>query len=489
MLTQKDTPYFDAMIKYVRDRVVPFHTPGHKQGGGTVKKFRDLIGEKALKLDLDIDDIEDYDNALRSAQKLTAEAYGADNSFFLVNGSTGGIHTMLLATCNYGDEIIVPRNAHKSVMSGIIMAGAVPVFIPYQIDKELHVPFNVEPEDVEKTIKKHPKAKVLIIASPTYYGLSTDTQEIVRIAHSYGKIILIDEAWGAHFKFHPDLPVSAMDAGADMCTNSTHKLLSGLTQSSMLHIKGNRVKKDRVKSMITLIQTTSPSCLLRASLDCTRMQMATEGKSLLTKAIRLAEKARNGINKIQGLRCHGKELVGKKGCYAMDPTRLIITAKELGYTGYDMEKILRKKYKIKVEMADLFNIVAIVSIGDTEKRIDYFLSSLADFASKEKGNVKKIQQISKKYRNIIGSLNNVPQQLLIPHQALFSPQKALTLVNSVGGISAELIVSYPPGIPLLLPGEKISEEVIDYIKIGMEAGMKFTGAEDNSLKTIKVVAD
>lgn len=297
VLTQKNTPYLDAMVKYVKDGVIPFHTPGHKQGRGIAKKFLKLVGEKALKLDLDIDDIENYDSALESAQELAAKAYNADNSFFLVNGSTGGIHTMLLTTCNYGDKIIVPRNAHKSVMSGIIMAGAVPVFIPYEVDKEFNIPYNVEPADVERVIKKNPQAKAVIIVNPTYYGLATDIKKIAHIAHSNGRIFLIDEAWGAHFKFHSKLPISAMDAGADMCINSTHKLLSGMTQTSMLHMKGNRVKKNRIKTIISLIQTTSPSCLLRASLDCSRMQMATEGKKLLTRAIELSEKGEKKLIK------------------------------------------------------------------------------------------------------------------------------------------------------------------------------------------------
>lgn len=488
MLNQKSTPYFDAVIKYVEDGVVPFHTPGHKQGRGITKKFLNLIGEKALKLDLDVDDIDDYKGVLASAQALAAKAYNADNSFFLVNGSTGGIHTMLLTTCNYGDKIIVPRNAHKSVMSGIIMAGAVPVFIPYEVDKEFNIPYNVEPSDVEKVIKKNRDARAVIIVNPTYYGLATDIKQIAQIVHSYDKIFLVDEAWGAHFTFHPRLPISAMEAGADMCVNSTHKLLSGMTQSSMVHMKGSRIKKDRIKTIISLIQTTSPSCLLRASLDCSRMQMATEGRKLLTKAIGLAEKARKEINKIKGLHCYGKELIGRKGCYAVDPMRLVITARDLGYTGYDMEKILKQRYNIKVEMADLFNVVAIVSIGDTEKEINLLVSALDDFVERWKGDFHKVHRISEKYRVLMSSFD-VPQQLMIPHQAIFSPQKAVTLGNAAERISAELVVSYPPGIPLLLPGEKISKEVIDYIKIGLSAGMNFDGAEDNLLRTIKVVIE
>jgi arginine/lysine/ornithine decarboxylase len=481
MLTQTHTPYFDAMIKYVEDKTVPFHTPGHKQGKGSIEKFRKFVGKELLKLDLDIDDIEDYEKVLEEAEALAAQAYGADNSFFLVNGTTSGVHVMILSACSHGDEIIVPRNAHKSIISGIILAGAVPVFIPSEMDEELHIPYNVEPKDVEEAIKKHPNAKAVIIVNPTYYGFTTDIERIAQITHSYDKLLLVDEAWGAHFKFHPLLPISAIDAGADMCVNSTHKLLSGMTQASMLHIKGNRINSARVKSILSLIQTTSPSCILRASLDCARMQMATEGKDLLSKTIKLATKAADEINKIPGLHCLGKELIGKPGVYNIDLTRLTITVKEKGYTGYEVERILQEQYKIKIEMADLFNIVVIISIGDTEQDIDYLISCLREFSSKE------IEKVPKKYGRLIDFVHNLPQQVLTPHDAVFAKQKVIELTHSIGEISAELIVPFPPGIPLLLPGERISKEIIDYIELEAKAGMRFNGPEDPTLKTIKVV--
>jgi len=481
MLTQYHTPYFDAMIKYVEDKTIPFHTPGHKQGRGSTEKFRKFVGEEILKLDLDVDDIEDYEKVLENAETLAAQAYGADHSFFLINGSTSGIHAMILTVCGYGDKIIIPRNAHKSIISGIILAGAVPVFVPSDMDEELHIPYNIEPEDVEEAIKKHPEAKAVVVVNPNYYGLATDIKRIGEIAHSYDKLLLVDEAWGAHFKFHPLLPVSAMEAEADMWVNSTHKLLSGMTQSSMLHIKGNRVNPARVKSILGLIQTTSPSCILRASLDCARMQMATEGERLLTKTIKLATKAREQINKIPGLYCFGEELIGRPGVYEIDPTRLTITVKNKSYTGYEVERILQKQYKIKIEMSDLFNIVVIISIGDTEQEIDYLLSCLKEFSSKQ------VKKVSKKYGRLINFLHNLPQQVLTPHDAIFAKQKAVELIHSEGEVSAELIVPFTPGIPLLLPGERISKEIIDYINLESKAGMRFNGPEDHTLKTIKVV--
>jgi len=482
MLSQYQTPYFEAMIKYLEDKMVPFHTPGHKQGKGSPERFRQFIGEKALKLDLDVDDIENYEKVLELAEELAAQAYGVDKTFFLVNGTTSGVHLMILTTCSYGDEIIVPRNAHKSIVSGIILAGAVPVFIPSEMDEELHIPYNVTVEDVEEAIKKHPKAKAVILVNPTYYGLTTDIKTIAQITHSYNKLLLVDEAWGAHFKFHPLLPLSAVESDADMCVNSTHKLLSGMTQTSMLHIQGHRVNPGRVKSILSLIQTTSPSCILRASLDCARMQMATEGESLLTKTIHLATKARNEINKIPGLYCFGEEIIGKPGVYNMDLTRLTITVKGIGYTGYEVERILQEQFKIKIEMSDLFNIVVIISLGDTEEEIDYLLFCLKKLSSKKKINTKK-------YGRLINFLHNLPNQVLTPHDAVFAKQKTVELSDCIGEISSELIVPFPPGIPLLLPGERISQEIIDYIQLESEAGMRFNGPEDPTLKTIKVVAE
>ncbi|MEW6619420.1 MAG: aminotransferase class I/II-fold pyridoxal phosphate-dependent enzyme [bacterium] len=487
MLTQYQTPYFDAMIKYVEDKTLPFHTPGHKQGKGCTEKFRKFVGEEVLKLDLDIDDIENYEKVLEEAQLFTAQAYGADKSFFLVNGTTSGIHVMILSVCSSGDEIIVPRNAHKSIISGVILAGAVPVFIPSEMDEELHIPYNVTPEDVEEAIKKHPQAKAVIIVNPTYYGLTTDIEKIAQITHHYDKLLLVDEAWGAHFKFHPLLPTSAMEAGADMCVNSTHKLLSGMTQASMLHIKGKSINPARVKSILSLLQTTSPSCILRASLDCARMQMATEGEKLLTKTIELATKVRNEVNKIPGLSCFGKELIGKPGVYDLDPTRITITVKKIGCLGYEVERILQEQYKIKIEMSDLFNIVLIISIGDTEQDIDYLLFCLRDFTSKEEINTLKTQELSKKYSPLINFLHDLPEQVLTPHDAVFGKHKTIEFTHASGEISAELIVPFPPGIPLLFPGERISQGIIDYINLESKAGMRFNGPEAPTLKTIKVV--
>ncbi|MBI4723112.1 MAG: aminotransferase class I/II-fold pyridoxal phosphate-dependent enzyme [Candidatus Stahlbacteria bacterium] len=483
MVSQESTPYLDALLKYVKNKTIPFHTPGHKQGKGVAQKFRNSIGEKALKLDLDIDDIENYENVLEEAEKLATQAYGADYSFFLVNGSTSGVLTMILSTCSDGDEIIVPRGAHKSIFAGIILAGATPVFIPSEIDEELHIPYNINPRDIEKAIEKHPNAKAVIIVNPNYYGLATDMKKIAQITHKANKLLLVDEAWGAHFKFHPLLPCSATEAGADMCANSTHKLLSGMTQTSMLHIKGNKVNPARVRAMINLIQTTSPSCLLRASLDCARMQMATEGKKLLTKTIDLATKARQKINKIPGLYCFGRELIGKPGVYDMDTTRLTINVKNTGHTGYEVEQILQTTYKIKIEMSELFNIVVIISIGDSEQDIDYLVSCLIDFTS----TIPKKNTLPKKYNKLANFLHHLPQQVLSPHSAVFGKQKAVKLTDSIGEVSAELITAFPPGVPLLLPGEKISKEIIEYIQLERAAGMQLNGAIDPTLKTIVII--
>ncbi len=484
MSNQTSTPYLEMMLKYVTDEIMPFHTPGHKQGKGTPRRFKEAIGERALRLDLDIDDISNYEEILEEAQQLAAEIYGADKTFFLVNGTTGGIQTMILATCESDDEIIVPRNLHKSILSGIILSGAIPIFLPCNMYFQHHIPSHIAIEDIEKMFRKHPKAKAVILVNPTYYGLTTNLKRIAELVHKEDRLLLVDEAWGAHLKFHPDLPISAMEAGADMAVNSAHKLLSAMTQASMLHCHKNRLNLDKVRVILDLLQTSSPSCLLRASLDCARMQMATEGEKLLTKAIELSDWARNEINHIKGLFCFGKEII-INNVYGLDPTRLVINVEKMGITGYEAEKILIEGYKIKVEMSDLYNIVLVISIGDTFDGIKYLVSVLQRFADSYDRKISEL--LVDRYENLGYLLHELPLQVMTPRDALFAQQETITLTSAIGMISAEVVAPFPPGIPLLLPGERISEHIVEYLTWELKAGMHLNGPEDKTLQTIKVV--
>ncbi len=373
-LDQHRTPYFQALLEYVDSGVLPFHTPGHVQGNGMDLAFREFVGDNICAIDLTpmpgIDDLLQPTESIKEAQQLAAEAWGADNTFFLINGSTSGNQCMMMTALNPGEKVAVPRNSHKSMLGGLIMSGAEPIYMQPEVDEELRMDHCVTPETVSATLQQHPDVAAIYLVSPTYYGVAADLESIERIAHDAGKLLLVDEAWGPHFHFHPALPLSATSAGADLCVNSTHKMLSAFSQCAMLHQKGERVRLDRLASVLKMFLSTSPNLPMVASLDVARKQMATEGERLLSRTIELAQAARNRINEIEGLYCFGEELRGRKGIFALDPTKITVTVTGLGYTGYEASEILRRRHNIQVELADLFNVVALFTIGTTEDAAD-----------------------------------------------------------------------------------------------------------------------
>lgn len=438
----------------------------------------------------ELDDPYEPSGPLKEAYELAAEAYGADWSSFLVNGSTAGNYAMILAVCDPGDKIIVPRSSHKSIIGGIILSGAIPVYVRSEVDNNLHLSYNITPESVERALEKNSDAKAVLVVNPTYYGLCADLVRIAEITHQKNIPFLVDEAWGAHFRFHPDLPIAALQAGADISVNSTHKMISGMTQSSMIHVREGLVDLARLRSMLKLSQSTSPSCILLASLDAARKQIATEGRELLTKAINLSHQARKEINNIKSLFCLDKETMGKPGVFDFDPTRLIITVKETGHTGYAVEKILRERYRIQVELSDLFNILINIFLSHRQEDIDTLCTVLNDFAERESDAERTLESphFWLKFNQRV-EFPQEPEQCLTPREALFSPQICLPIEQSIGKICSEVITSYPPGIPVLCPGERITAEIVDYLKLELEAGMHIQGPADSTLQTIRVVKD
>lgn len=484
LMEQQKTPYLDALIAYVKEGVAPFHVPGHKQGRGIHSKLKALIGPY---LSMDLTEVQGLDNlssptgVLKEAQALAAKAFGVDRSYFLVNGSSSGLHTMFLTVCNPGETVLLPRNAHKSAYAGLILSGAIPIYMKPEIDQALHVDHAVTLETLRKALDANPNVKAVLLVSPTYYGVSADVKHYVERIHVAGKIAMVDEAWGPHLHFHPELPMSAVDAGADLVINSTHKILSSLTQTSILHLSGNRVDRGRLEAALHLLLTTSPNCLLLASVDACRMQMATEGEVLLEQVIRLASGARERINQIPGVHCTGREIVGKPGVYDLDQTKLMISATDLGYTGYELENYLRKNHHVQVEMSDLFHVMALVTIGDSEVEVNRLVNALKAIpANPENGFLK-----SRKSKVI--KFPDFPPLRLTPREAFVAPNERVPLKQAVGRVSSELITTYPPGIPDLVPGEEITTEVLDYFLIEKEAGSRITGASDSTLQTIRVV--
>jgi arginine decarboxylase len=492
-LSQHHTPYFDALRDYVDSGTVPFHTPGHKQGVGMHKRLRDFIGDNVLSIDLTqirgLDDLNQPEGPIRDAMRLAAAAYGADHSYFLVNGSTAGNQAMLMTALRPGDTVLLPRNSHKSAVSALIMSATRPVYMPPEVDQELHIDHCVTPQTVEAALAANPDAKAVFVTTPTYYGATADLAEIERIVHGQGKLLLVDEAWGPHLHFHPELPMSATAAGVDACVNSTHKLLSGMSQASMLHTRGDRIDQGRLRSTLRIFQSTSPQLVLLASLDVCRMQMATEGQRMLSGALALARHARQRLNEMPGVYCMGPEHIGRPGVAGYDETRVVITVKGLGYTGYEAEQILRMRYNVQVELADLFNVVALVTIGDTEASIAKLLDAVRELAREDRpiDIYAPTGILERRLSEGTYAIPPIPESVATPREAFLSDHVEVPFKKSAGRICAEVVTPYPPGIPILCPGERISKETIEYLRLELRAGVHIQGPVDERLRTIRVL--
>ncbi|MGO0062116.1 aminotransferase class I/II-fold pyridoxal phosphate-dependent enzyme [Brevibacillus fluminis] len=482
-MRQAQTPLFSGLLEHVKRNPVQFHIPGHKKGMGMNPTFREFLGDNALSIDLiniaPLDDLHHPKAMIKEAQELAAEAFGADHTFFSVQGTSGAIMAMIMATCNPGDKIIVPRNVHKSVLAAIIFAGAIPVFIHPVMDEKLGIAHGITVKAVQKALDKHPDAAALLVINPTYFGIAGDLRQIVRTAHNYEIPVLVDEAHGVHIGFHENMPLSAMQAGADMAATSVHKLGGSLTQSSILNVREGLVDVNRVKTILSMLTTTSTSYILLASLDMARQHLALNGHAMAEQAMQLAASAREQINEIPRIHCVGSEILGKPATFAMDSTKLLIHVRELGITGWEVENWLRDKYNIEVEMSDLYNILCFITAGDTEETVSVLINALRhlaiEFAHAEVADPIKV------------SLPNIPSLSLSPRDAFYAETEIVPLTEAAGRIITEFIMVYPPGIPILMPGEVVTQENIDYIMENLRVGLPVQGPEDESLQTVKVV--
>ncbi|MEC2074755.1 aminotransferase class I/II-fold pyridoxal phosphate-dependent enzyme [Metabacillus fastidiosus] len=486
-MSQFETPLFTGLLEHAKKNPIQFHIPGHKKGAGVDPEFRNFIGDNALSIDLinigPLDDLHSPKGIIKRAQELAAEAFGADHTFFSVQGTSGAIITMIMAVCGPGDKIIVPRNVHKSVMSAIVFSGAVPIFIHPEIDKNLGISHGITTDTVEKALEQHPDAKGVLVINPTYFGVAADLKRIVEIAHSYDIPVLVDEAHGVHINFHEDLPLSAMQAGADMAATSVHKLGGSMTQSSVLNVKEGLVSTNRVQSILSMLTTTSTSYLLLASLDVARKQLATKGHELIDRAIKLANETRAKLNEIDLIHCVGPEILASKATFDYDPTKLIISVHELGITGYDAEKWLRESYQIEVELSDLYNILCLITPGDTENEANALVEALKTLSVQCKAN--ELPTGTK--AEVL--LPDIPLLALTPRDAFYSETEVVPFEESAGRIIAEFIMVYPPGIPIFIPGEIITEENLLYIKTNLEAGLPVQGPEDPTLRNLRVIKE
>lgn len=494
-MDQTKTPYFQALLDYVDAGVIPFHTPGHKQGIGMDLAFREFVGDNICSIDLTpmpgIDDLLQPTESIKEAQELAAEAYGAERTYFLINGSTSGNQCMMMTAVNPGERIAVPRNAHKSMLGGLVMSGASPVYMQPEVDEALHMDNCVTPETVKRTIEENPDIKAVYMVTPTYYGVAADLESIEKIVHDAGKLLLVDEAWGPHFHFHPALPLSATAAGADLCINSTHKMLSAFSQCAMLHQNGSRVRVDRLEAVLKMFLSTSPNLPMVASLDVARKQMAVEGAALLSRTIELAEETRRRLNEIPNVYCFGEELQGRPGVFDLDPTKVTITVKDLGYTGYEASEILRRRYNVQVELADLFNVVALITIGTSAAAADRLVQGVAELAREDRAVdiFSPSGVLERRLETGSYKLPKIPPIRMLPRDAFLAQTEFVKFKDSAGRICAETISPYPPGIPVISPGEEITPEIIDYLALELKAGVRMQGPFDKELRSIRVVKE
>ncbi|MDP4109969.1 MAG: aminotransferase class I/II-fold pyridoxal phosphate-dependent enzyme [Bacillota bacterium] len=480
-LSQKNAPLYEALCDYKRNRVVPFDVPGHKQGRGN-PELTECLGKACLNVDVNsmkpLDNLCHPVSVIRDAEKLAAEAFSAGHAFFMVNGTSSAVQAMLMSALRKNDKIILPRNVHRSAINALILTGAIPVYINPGLNKKLGIPLGMSVSDVKEAIAANPDAKAILLNNPTYYGVCSNIKEIAAIAKKAGMLTLADEAHGTHFYFGDGLPLNAMAAGADMSAVSMHKTGGSLTQSSLL-LLSKSMNHDYVRQVINLTQTTSASYLLMSSLDISRRNLAVNGKEIFEKVVDFAGYARGEINKIGGLYAFSKELIDGDAFFDFDVTKLSIHTRDIGLAGIEVYDILRDDYGIQIEFGDIGNILAIISVGDRRLDIERLIAALSE--------IKRIYQ--KDPSGMFDHEYISPEVLISPQEAFYSRRKLIPLIEAENSVCAEFVMCYPPGIPILAPGERIKAEILDYIEYAKKKGCFLTGTEDLTLKKINVIEE
>lgn len=490
---QSRAPYLERWLAYLDEGVVPFSTPGHKQGRGAPPEFTAAFGARALALDIPHDG-GTYEthlavDPLDEAERLAAALWGARDAVFLVNGSTTGNLAALLTLSQPGRPILVTRAMHKSLLAGLVLSGARPVYVVPELHSESGLLLDIAPEAVQRALDAHPDVTAVAIVSPTYTGVTSDIARLAMICHERGLPLFVDEAWGPHLPFHPALPAAAIPSGADLAVTSLHKLAGALTQTALLLVGGDLVDAARLRAAVAMVQTTSPAAFLYASLDATRRRLALEGERLLSRTLELAEQARHALARIPGLRVIGPEIVDGRSGAGFDCTRLVVDVQGIGLTGLEAKRRLRRDYGIAAEMADLVSVVCLLTVGDTPETIDALVRAFAALAAeqgtKPLSNTRELGALLRATGPIVAGA----PQVLTPREAFFAPAERVPLACAAGRIAAEPITPYPPGIPVVAPGEAVRPEVVEFLRAGIAAGMRFNGASDPTLATIRVVRE
>ncbi|MCO7127565.1 aminotransferase class I/II-fold pyridoxal phosphate-dependent enzyme [Sporolactobacillus shoreicorticis] len=479
-LSQEHAPVLEALNRYKSMRVVPFDVPGHKRGKGN-RELTDFLGEKCLTVDVNsmkpLDNLCHPVSVIKDAEMLAAEAFGAKHAFFMVNGTTSAVQSMVMCACKRGEKIIMPRNVHRSAINALILSGAVPVYVNPGVNHELGISLGMTLADVEQAILENPDAKAVLVNNPTYYGVCSHLQAITELAHRHNMLVLVDEAHGTHFYFGVGLPASAMSVGADMAAVSMHKSGGSLTQSSLLLVNG--LDEGYVRQIINLTQTTSGSYLLISSLDISRRNLALRGREIFEKVAQMAEYARTEINQIGGYYAYSRELINGDSVYDFDHTKLSVLTLDIGLAGIEVYDLLRDEYDIQIEFGDIGNILAYISIGDRILDLERLVSALSEI--KRRYAKDRAGMLSQEYIR--------PQVVLGPQEAFYAESEATPLQESLGRICGEFVMCYPPGIPILAPGEKVTAKVLEYIQYAKEKGCFLTGTQDSLVNRIQTVKE
>lgn len=478
-LYQTDAPIYEALRKLRRMRVVPFDVPGHKRGRGNME-LTEFLGEDCMNVDVNsmkpLDNLCHPVSVIRDAETLAAQAFHAASAFFMVGGTTSAVQSMIMYACKSGDKIIMPRNVHRSAINALILTGAVPVYVNPDVNAQLGIALGMSLAQVEQAILENPDAKAIMVNNPTYYGICSDLRRITRLAHEHNMLVLVDEAHGTHFYFGENFPVSAMDAGADIASVSMHKSGGSLTQSSFL-IMSKSVNSDYMRQIINLTQTTSASYLLLSSLDISRKRLALMGRDIFAETVEMAEYARSEINSIGGYYAYSKELINGDSIFDFDVSKLSVYTLPVGLAGIEVYDYLRDEYDIQIEFGDIGNILAYISVGDRKRDIERLISALSEI--KRRFGRSGADMLTQEYIS--------PVVAETPRTAFYADKVSLPLNEASGHVCTEFVMCYPPGIPILAPGELVTKEIIEYINYAREKGCQLTGTEDINIERLNVL--
>lgn len=493
MSNQDKMPFVEALELYKDQHFVPFHTPGHKIGGEAPILLKDWMGP-ALPYDLGVmyalDDLHEPERELKEAQDLTAELYGAEYCWFSINGTTALIEAMIMGTVGPDETIIIPREAHRSVISGLVLSGAKPVYMDCNFDERWGIPLGVSLVNAIKTMEAHPEAKAILLVYPNYYGIGVDIVNIVKEAHKRGLIVLVDEAHGPHLPFSESLPIEAIEAGADLVAQSTHKSVGSLTQTSWLLGQGKKIDKRRITQMHQMLQSTSPNYIFLASLDMARHQLATEGKDLVRRAVELSAYLREKLNTIFGIATMEYTDI-QETIINYDSTKVLIDAKGLGLTGVEFEHLLRN-HRIEVELVQANHVLVLITIGDTKESVDILIKAVravSDDVLRDSSRIRSIDVAGLYEPSSESALLPEPQVCVTPRNAMYANREQVPLKEALHRIAGETIAYYPPGIPCVAVGEEISASVLQYIENRKALGFVPNGADDMTLETIWVLQE